>query len=50
MPSAYIPSLGNTPTGGFSGVVSTQANNIMGNGELGNSVANLLLTAPEEST
>ena len=35
MPSAYIPSLGNTPTGGFSGVVSTQANNIMGNGDLG---------------
>ena len=35
MPSAYIPSLGNTPTGGFSGVVSTQANNITGNGDLG---------------
>ena len=35
IPSAYITSLGNTPAGGFSGAVSTQANNIMGNGDLG---------------
>jgi hypothetical protein len=35
VPSSYIGSLGNTSIAGFTSVVSTEINNIMGNGDLG---------------
>lgn len=35
IPVAYNPTLGNTPLTGLSGAVTTQINNIMGNGDLG---------------
>jgi len=35
VPSAYIGSLGNTSIGGFTNLVSTEINNIMGSGDLG---------------
>lgn len=35
VPSAYISSLGNTPIGGLSGLITTGINNIMGSGDLG---------------
>ena len=35
VPTAYIGSLGNTPLGGFTGIILTQVNNIMDNGDLG---------------
>jgi len=35
IPAAYIPTLGNTPLGGLSGAVTTEINNILGNGDLG---------------
>ena len=35
VPSAYIGSFGNTPIGGFTSLVTTEINNIMGNGDLG---------------
>lgn len=35
IPTAYIPSLGNTPIGGLSGLLETEVNNIMGSGDLG---------------
>ena len=35
VPTAYISSLGDTPVGGLTGLVSTEINNIMGSGDLG---------------
>jgi hypothetical protein len=35
VPSAYTGSLGSTPIGGLSGLLSTEINNIMGSGDLG---------------
>ena len=35
VPSAYIGNLGNTTVGGFTSLISTEINNIMGNGDLG---------------
>lgn len=35
IPNDYISSLGNTPVGGLTSLVTTEINNIMGNGDLG---------------
>lgn len=35
VPSAYISSFGNTPVGGFLTIVTSDINNIMGNGDIG---------------
>jgi hypothetical protein len=35
VPSAYIGDLGNTPIGGLTGLLTTEIDNIMGNGDLG---------------
>lgn len=35
VPSAYVGNLGTTPLGGFTSVITTEINNIMGSGDLG---------------